>query len=375
MKNISKILITILAVVMIISMTACADMTWSYRDSKTTAAPGVYIYYMSGAYAYAENQVATELAETTDPTDPTEATNPEDIFSKDIENIDGEKVNARDFILEESDKAVKTYLYVRSEFEEAGLELTAEQLEAASKNADDAWAYYGTAYESLGISKDSFYNAEYLFAAQYEALFKHIYQEGGSKEVSDKEIEEYYLDNYTTYSYFPVTLYTTETSEDGTTSTSTALSEDEIKEINDALETAVDDINDGKLTYEEFATQYVEDNELTSDPTVAGTEVLEDSSAPEDIIKALEDLDSKKATTITVGEDNTAVTYLIYKGDINDTLETTFATEGYDYSVLQKMKSEEYSDDVSENAQKHECEKNQAVIDKYQPEMLIPKSE
>lgn len=370
MKTISKMLTILLAVGLLLSATSCADVTWSYKDTKNTVSIGTYIYYMSGAYGYAQNQLTTKAQEKADPSKPTEPTDPYDLFNQKIEDKNGDKVNAREFIIKEAEKACKNLLSVNKTFDDLGLKLTDTQIEAAQKNTNDAWMYYGKNYEKLGIAKESFYQAEYLFAAKYEEIFKATYEKGGSKEVAEDDIMDFYLDEYTSYSYYPVNLYESKPSEDGQTSVSSALKDDEIKKIKDDLNKGAKEINSGDKTFEEFTKEYNKANKITTDPTVTNAEVLADSSIGEEIKKAIEKLENNEASTITVGKDSSAVMYVVYKGDIKDTVKDDFA-KTTSYSVLQKMKAEEFGDDMQKLAENYKCEKNEAAINKYQPEMLV----
>lgn len=367
MKLTKKIFALALAAGMVLSTTSCADESWSYKDDTNTLSIGTYIYYMSGAYGYAQNKLSSSTEDSTEPTQP------EDIFSAEIEDQNGEKVNVNDYILREGELACKNLLNINKMFDDMGLKLTAEQLSAAQSNADQTWNYYGKTYESLGVSKESFYNAEYLFAAKYEAIFKALYTKGGEKEVSTDEIKKHFTENYTDYSYFPVNLYSTSTGDDGNT-VSTALSENEIDKITKSLNSYKAQINSGNRTYTDFAETYVKENNLESDPTVSNTEILEDSSIGDEIKKAIEGLDTGKADVIKIGEDSSAVMYLVYKGDINEKAKNEFSDD-QQYKVLQEMKSDEYKDDLEKAAKEYKCEKNEAAVSKYQPNMFLKLSQ
>lgn len=373
MKTTKKLLALALAMGMLTVSAGCADQSWSYKDDMNTLSIGTYIYYMSGAYGYASNQVSSAQTESATQSGTEAATEAVDVLTQEIENPDGDKVNAQDYILQEAENACKNLLNTEKLFAQKGLTLSETELTAAESNADQAWSYYRQTYESLGVSKDSFYRAEYLFAAKYNALFEAIYGIGGEKAVSDDEIKAYFTENYTNYAYLPMNLYTTADSESddasSTTSTAVAFSEEEVQQATEEFNAYAQQINDGSKTYDEIAQAYTTDAGLEENPSVTNTEILEDSSLGDELKEALEGLDANQATVIQVGEDSTAVLYLVYKGDIHEEAENVFE-ESQRSSVLYSMKFEEYQEDMDAQAKAYECEKNDAAINRYQPSMF-----
>ena len=103
---------------------------------------------------------------------------------------------------------------------------------------------------------------------------------------------------------------------------------------------------------------------------VSNTEQLESVSAGEDIKTALEKLDSGKATTVKVGEGESAMLYLVYKGDIAETAKTYFESTSNRSGVLSAMKSEDFEKYIKELAENLEYEKSGAV-DGYDPKMFF----
>ena len=61
--------------------------------------------------------------------------------------------------------------------------------------------------------------------------------------------------------------------------------------------------------------------------------------------------------------------YLVYKGDINKAAENVF-NDTQRTNVLRKMKFEEFQNDMEAQAKDYKCEKNEAVVNKYQPSMF-----
>lgn len=364
MKTSKKLLALALAMGMFATVaTGCADESWSYKDDQNTLSPGTYIYYMSGGYSYAANKVSNANSSSS-------STESVDVLTQTIKDQDDKEINAQDYILRESDLACKNLLNVEKTFAERKLKLTEEEETAAQSNADTAWGYYGKTYEKMGISKDSFYRAEYLFAAKYNAIFQSIYGVGGEKAVPDDDIKDYFVKNYTDYSYLPMNLYTSsQDSSSATGTTSVALSDEEIKKAKNDFDDFAKMINDGKSTFKEVSETFTQEQGLEENPAVSDTQILDKSSLGDELKKAVKDLKDGKATVIQVGKDTTAVLYLVYKGDINEAAKNVF-NETQRNKVLSSMKSEEFQKYMDAQAKEYKCEKNEAVINKYQPSMF-----
>ena len=150
--------------------------------------------------------------------------------------------------------------------------------------------------EPYGISYDSFRYCTSQYSVNYSALFAKLYGEGGSQEVSDSELEDYFIENYVDYSYIPVQLYEASTDEAGE-SKSVALSDEKIADYTAELEGYVKDIDDGK-SYDDVVSEYTEKHELSQSPAVDNTEQLENVSAGDQIKDALKELGNNKAVTV-----------------------------------------------------------------------------
>lgn len=192
-------------------------------------------------------------------------------------------------------------------------------------------------------------------------------------EVTDDELEEYYTSNYVDYSYIPINLYktaeSTDDDSDSSSSTTEALSDDEIKEIQDQMDEYSEQLSNGEQTFDEVDEAFMEWQSLDSSTATTAQELLDNSSAPQDIIDAVKELENNKATVITVGEDDTAIMYLVYRGDINE-YTSNLDDEDTRYSVLTNMKKDEYNDYMDEQGSKLEVEVNEAALGRYTPEEL-----
>lgn len=374
MKPTVKIGSLLLAVVMALSAvlaTGCSmGKEWSYKTSDKELAIGVYIYCLDLAYQQAQTK-AKEL-------DDYDGTN-DKWLDLEITDDDGNTAVAREWIKDDAQKKCLNFLAVEKGMKDEGASVDEATQQAADEQAKTYWnvgqyANYGyimpmsKELEPYGISFDSFRYCTSQYSVNYSALFAKLYGEGGSQEVSDSELEEYFIENYVDYSYIPVQLYEASTDEAGE-SKNVALSSDKIAEYNSEFEGYVKDINDGK-SYDDVVSAYTEKHELSQSPAVDNTEQLESVSAGDQIKDALKDLGNNKAVTITVGEGDSGMLYLVYKRNSADSAKDYLESETNRAGVLNTMKKDDFEDYLKKIVEDLDYEKNSAV-DGYDPKMFF----
>ncbi len=374
MKPTVKIGSLLLAVVMALSAvfaTGCSmSKEWSYKTSDKELAIGVYIYCLDLAYQQAQTK-AKEL-------DDYDGTN-DKWLDLEITDDDGNTAVAREWIKDDAQKKCLNFLAVEKGMKDEGASVDEATQQAADEQAKTYWnvgqyANYGyimpmsKELEPYGISFDSFRYCTSQYSVNYSALFAKLYGEGGSQEVSDSELEEYFIENYVDYSYIPVQLYEASTDEAGE-STNVALSDEKIADYTAELEGYVKDINDGK-SYDDVVSAYTEKHELSQSPAVDNTEQLESVSAGDQIKDALKDLGNNKAVTVKVGEGDTGMLYLVYKRNSADSAKDYLESETNRAGVLNTMKKDDFEDYLKKIVEDLDYEKNSAV-DGYDPKMFF----
>ena len=374
MKPTVKIGSLLLAVVMALSAvlaTGCSmGKEWSYKTSDKELAIGVYIYCLDLAYQQAQTK-AKEL-------DDYDGTN-DKWLDLEITDDDGNTAVARQWIKDDAQKKCLNFLAVEKGMKDEGASVDEATQQAADEQAKTYWnvgqyANYGYIMpmskdlEPYGISFDSFRYCTSQYSVNYSALFAKLYGEGGSQEVSDSELEEYFIENYVDYSYIPVQLYEASTDEAGE-STNVALSDEKIADYTAELEGYVKDINDGK-SYDDVVSAYTEKHELSQSPAVDNTEQLESVSAGDQIKDALKDLGNNKAVTVKVGEGDTGMLYLVYKRNSADSAKDYLESETNRAGVLNTMKKDDFEDYLKKIVEDLDYEKNSAV-DGYDPKMFF----
>ena len=378
MKPNVKIGSFLLAVVMIISTLLVAGCTpislnkeWSYKTADEELAIGVYIYSLDVAY----NQAMT-YAQKLEDYDASKS----DWLDKEITDDDGDKMIAKDWIKAEAKTMCLSYLVVDAQLKEMGIDVGEATLDSAKAQAETYWnvgQYADMGYvmpmskdlEPFGISFDSFAYCSTLYSVKYSALFDATYNVGGTKEVSDADLSKFFTDKYSDYSYVSVNLYESTTDEAGS-SKNVALSDAEVKKLTAEFDAYAKDLNGGK-SYGDIITEYMKANNITTDPSTSNIEQLENTSIGEELKKAVEGLGNNKATTVKVGEADSAIYYLVYKRDINETAKTYFTNTDNRNSVLSAMKSEEFADFIEGLTKDFKCEENTSVIEKYDPKMFF----
>ncbi|MBQ5763643.1 MAG: hypothetical protein IIV96_03280 [Ruminococcus sp.] len=374
MKPTVKIGSLLLAVVMALSAvlaTGCSmGKEWSYKTSDKELAIGVYIYCLDLSYQQAQTK-AKEL-------DDYDGTN-DKWLDLEITDDDGNTAVARQWIKDDAQKKCLNFLAVEKGMKDEGASVDEATQQAADEQAKTYWnvgqyANYGyimpmsKELEPYGISYDSFRYCTSQYSVNYSALFAKLYGEGGSQEVSDSELEDYFIENYVDYSYIPVQLYEASTDEAGE-SKSVALSDEKIADYTAELEGYVKDINDGK-SYDDVVSAYTEKHELSQSPAVDNTEQLESVSAGDQIKDALKELGNNKAVTVKVGEGDTGMLYLVYKRNSADSAKDYLESETNRAGVLNTMKKDDFEDYLKKIVEDLDYEKNSAV-DGYDPKMFF----
>lgn len=376
MKAIKKITAAFLAVLMIMSISGCSTKPeWSYKVDDNEVQIGVYIYALYTAY----NQAATYASSA-------EGYDAEKSFlNLTITDDDGVTAVAKDWIVDTAKKLTKNILTIEEEFEARGLTLTSEEETAAKESADNDWnlgPYYEmylsygmmpTPYKDIlephGVSYESFERASYMASAKQTALFEEIYINDEETAVSTEDLTNFFTENYTSYSYLSVRLADSATDDAGST-TYTAMSDEDIAEIESTLQGYADNINSGAGTFTEQMVEYTALKELESDPSTSAVENLDESSLNEDVVAALKELEEGTASLVKIGEAENAYYYLIYKAPIADSIADYIEDETNSFNILSAMKSDEFQDMLTNTAESLGIQENTSVVNSYKPSMF-----
>lgn len=376
MNNFKKVFAVLLAALMIITAAGCsAKPSWSYKTDSTSYAEGVYLYSLFSAYNEAYSILQENLGDDFDST-----ASILDITSTFDET--GEEFLCEDWVVEQADIITRNLAALDSKIAEYGITLDKTQVESARELAKEDWylgpyyeyyvasGYEAVSYEDMlspyGISFDSFFISTYLASVKQSAIFDHLYGRSGERAVTDEELSTYFTENYTSYAYFIVNLYETAIDESTSQQVYYPYADELIDEVETELKSYVKLINSG-TAYSEVVSKYMEKHSITTDPTVSNVEILETSSLGEEVLNALTELKEGKATYLRVGSGDTSVMYFITKFDINEEAEDYLSADGNRQTLIQSLKSEDFSDYLDEITDSVTVEINEQVIEKYNP--------
>ena len=278
-------------------------------------------------------------------------------------------------------------------FDEMGLSISDEEATQADKDTNTLWKSYGTIYESLGIAKDSFHRAYTMYNLKYSKILNAKYGDEGSEKVSDDEIKSYFIDHYTSYSYF-----SKDVSDANSNVTTRELESDEeadrimqeiesgsseynngSEEETDSAESVSKDfqdysnkINDGTAyddVFNEFKNKYSESDEKS----ISGIENLENTnknSIPDYVLSALKDIEPLKSVAYNSTE---GLVYVLYKHDINSDI-SFLDNDDNKAKVESECAYEKLDNAIKDVASNLEVEINQKAINKYPPSIIEDKS-
>ncbi len=355
----------ILALALCLSFAGCYSEanTWAAKKGDDTLPIGGYIFYLYSAYSDAREEVSTET----------------NVLDATIDDKD-----AQTWLRDKAMDYVNSYYFISTKFDDLGLELTQDELDEAQSYTDTYWTYNKTTLEEMGIAKDSYYQAMFLYNAKLEKVRNAVYGEGGEMEVTEDEMKEYYTDNYVYYEYFYAPLTTTD--EEGS---SVSLTDDEKDELKNTMTSYADKINDGVMTTEEAAEAFAEETaEETTEETTEEESSDEESSssetasastytAPNALLK--ENISTEIAAALEeVGEGESVFAetdsyyFVLHKLSIADAFEEVYADETQKEAVLINMKGDEFSDYVEEQAKSVEgVELNEKAINKVKIKKVV----
>lgn len=390
MKPFQKVIAVVLSAILLLSSVSCvpASLTkqWSYQynDEVLSAKQdiGVYIYALYQAYNSAKT-----FAQDSKKYDESKS-----FMDIKITDDEGNKAIASEWIKEEAEKIALNIIatdYLAEKHEASWDEATIKNARDTAQKTWDVGAYASYGYyspmskelEPYGVSFESFFTSSYEADVKQTAIFKKLYDKGGEMEVSDKELTEFFVENYVNYSYIPVQMYTSTQDAEGN-STSKAFGKKKIKTIEKSLDKIADQINSGSLKSAKAFEKVQEENEVSAQSVVnEKVELFKDIETNNaDIAKALKKLKNGKAVAITTGADgDTPTAYLIVKNDIKDSIKAYIKEDTNRTSVLSNCKKDDFVDFIEkttkEISKSDALTANTAQLDRYDPDMFFVKPE
>ncbi len=230
-----------LALVLIIALSACHRTTPQSVGtiSETEIPAGIYLMYQYNAYSMATNLLEDEN---------------DNVFTATIEGKTGQE-----YIEEELLKSLQRYVWV---VENSTPDmLTEEEIASTTQSAMFNYSYLSESYSANGIGEQSYVDY-YLIETKFEKLLSDYTEEEGES-ISDEQAMNYMNETYKNLS----TLIFPSAKADGT-----ALSDEELAQIEDIASTLVKDLDGGTMEEEGRAA-------LEEAAQIAGIEITDELSA------------------------------------------------------------------------------------------------
>lgn len=140
-----------------------------------------------------DDEAAAAKTEETTKTEETEETEETDYYSKTLDGL-----SFVDYVKEKTIDRCKEYIFFKKLVNDGTIKLEDEEVTEAENAAATYWSSYGYAYlySVNGVSFET-YKEAFTYTYYSNKYFEHLYSEGGEKEVPQKEIKDYMLENYT----------------------------------------------------------------------------------------------------------------------------------------------------------------------------------
>jgi hypothetical protein len=346
MRNFTKILCVVLALVVALSAASCSlTKQYSYKTDDVELPIGIYIYYLQSAYNEAQS-----YAQKSDKYDSEAGTYDGDksFLKMEITDDDGVTAVAENWIKDKADENMKEACAVYYEYNKLGATLDEATSEYYTSYYQQYWEQLAETYEGYGVSFDSFIQAGITIPLMRSAVFEKEYAVDGPMAVSDEEVLTYFNENYTSYHYFSANLYTTETQTvtdaDGNESEDdidTSMSDEEIARYEAKLNAYAENVAAGKATFAKALEVY---NRAFGDEATA-TENVEviDEDTEDEILQTILSMKEGEAVTKITGEGDARKIYLIYKEPIADQAEYPKDHDHRD-AIVSKMKTDDFNE-------------------------------
>ena len=365
MKILKKAAAALLAIAMLLSMTACHvkdETAISVGDYKITSA--MYSYYL----VISDSEAKTLISESEDYD--TTAKN----FSYYNQKIDGKSYN--DYVKDLAIEKCLIHLSLEKICDDKELKLDDETKQNAQSKAQYYWNYYyGPVLAMNGVGYQT-YEKIMLNEAKYNLYFEHIYGEGGEKAVTDKEINTAFNEHYSA-SYMIVHDYSGEDKPD-------------VDAISKDLQVYVDALNNGKA-YADVLADYNKANDIKEDteskedanqsgdnkeeskeeekPAPADSDIViltdyEETYSGEAVLFDMYD-DVKKLAkdkaTLLHDEDNKCY-YIVVKKDIT---QDSYYLDSLKEEILYLLKTDEFDKFLDETSSKLEYEVSKYAVNQF----------
>lgn len=191
----------------------------------------LYIYFLSEAYHDGENLTSMTKSE---------------LLESTIEDKP-----ASEWIEDKAFEYCRIYSTVLNETKKKDITLSSSEKAELSEKVNTYWSYYSSYYTRLNVERSTIFKA--LESEFYkDALFRHYYDEGGERAVSEDELKKWFADNYIVYK--PLTIRFSGEDENGN---EINFSDEDIENIKKQLSSYAERINNNGETIDYIYNEYM----------------------------------------------------------------------------------------------------------------------
>ncbi len=350
MNFLKRALAVSLAAVLCLSAAGCsgADKSWAVKDSSNNSVPiGCYVYSLYSAYSMADSKKPDAS---------------KDVLSQKIENKD-----AKTWIRDKALTSTKLLLFLDQKMKSMKLTLTDADKKMAQQMNSSAWAQASSVMEKYGVAQSSFETVYGTAFMKEKKIFDATYGKSGTKAVPDTELKDYYLKNYSDFSFILCSLYNTDASGNATS----AMTDAQKKKAESVLNDYATQIKAGKLTMRKAADSYKALMKSSSDELhTASANLATETNYPEAMRTTLKGMKTGEVKTLEIGSQG--IYLLLSKGDSAKAIETTLKTEDARENLLLNYKSNEFLPALEKDASAAKgISVNDAALNSYDPKMFV----
>lgn len=371
----------IAAAAMALSMSSCGkDTTWGAEIDGEQLRAGIMIYFQSSAVSEAMQYMPdTGAAAAADG----EATTTAESVS--VLDITIEDKPARQWINDKTVQSMREYAAVEKKFAELGLTFENKEEDKLNIVVDQMWEYFGTYYEELGVSRQSYYDIG-LNSEKRTAIFNYYYGEGGEKTVPDDEVISYLKENKARIKYFTIPL------KDGE---GNLLKSEGKAELKTMVEGYIDRIESGEATFEKIQKEYdkyyenlikaAAGTEEENSDTAEQPETEEDAADTEPdygtvisndptylsakLVEKVFGMTAAGETGYTIIEDDDKEVY--YLVQVMELFDDPDYLENSRITTIHTLKDEEFNAEVKSWTEGQNVVVNQASVDRYKLDKIL----
>ena len=355
MKHTNRILCTVLAVVLLVSvmltgctlpkptLTGTGNVAATYGDTEISTGEYLAHLYLNFSQVYQSYYYYEQYG-----LDPWEQTIPY--------GEDDEKLALADYIVQITKDSIKRQIVLEQMMEEKGL----SWIEDEKKDVDKELAeLQPDLYLALGFSNENFAKVYQALCLNERAVFMGLYGKGGLEEVKETELKKYFDENYLSYKGISANLTDSEGKE-----LSKEKKQEELDKMNAYLkiakekgfEAAVDKFNKDKAGKDEkVEASKEEDNRMNSDAT----------TMDENLAKAIRSLKINEMKVVEYKAGGSTPSAVLLQR-LDPSKPSSVYEDAYE-DILSSLKYEDFNKAVEEKAAALDITFNEKVVKKCDP--------